>query len=56
MIYYSMFKISIGILLLTMLSGCFGTTMFYVGPIPIKTGDLVSKPITKSLVDNEKKR
>jgi len=51
-----MIKVSIGILLLTMLSGCFGTTMFYVGPIPIKSGDLISKPITNSIVDNNKKK
>jgi hypothetical protein len=51
-----MLKISFGILLLTMLSGCFGTTMFYVGPIPIKTGDLISKPITNSIVDKETKK
>ena len=51
-----MIKITIGILLLTLLNGCFGGTMFYVGPIPIKTGDILSKPITKSIVDNNNKK
>jgi hypothetical protein len=37
--------------LLILLSGCFGTTMFQIGPIPVKTGDLITKPITKSMVD-----
>jgi len=25
--------------------------MFQIGPIPVKTGDLITKPITKSMVD-----
>ena len=50
-----MIRASISILLLILLSGCFGTTMFQIGPIPVKTGDLITKPITKSMVDKEPK-
>tara|TARA_B110000196_G_C20842331_1_gene518871 strand:+ start:118 stop:252 length:135 start_codon:yes stop_codon:yes gene_type:complete len=32
-----------------MLSGCFGQTLFSIGPIPVKPGDLVSSPIKKEI-------
>ena len=43
------------ILLLLLLSGCFGGTLFQIGPIPVKPGDIITKPITKSMVDKEPK-
>ena len=45
-----------GILILFLLNGCFGGTMFRIGPIPVKTGDIITKPITKSMVDKELKK
>ena len=50
-----MTKASISLLLLILLSGCFGSTLFNVGGVPVKTGDIVTKPFTKSMVDNELK-
>ena len=51
-----MIKASISLLLLILLSGCFGNTLFNIGGVPIKTGDIVTKPITKSMVDKEHKK
>ena len=48
-------KVSI-ILLLFLLSGCFGGTLFQIGPIPVKPGDIVTKPFTKSILDKELKK
>jgi len=48
-------KISI-ILLLLLLSGCFGGTLFQIGPIPVKPGDIVTKSFTKSILDKELKK
>ena len=50
-----MIRVSISLILLILLSGCFGATMFQIGPIPIKTGDILTKPITKSMVDKDTK-
>jgi len=44
------------ILLLFLLSGCFGGTLFNIGGFPVKTGDIITKPITKSMVDKELKK
>ena len=44
------------LIILLFLSGCFGNTLFNIGGVPIKTGDIVTKPITKSMVDKEHKK
>jgi hypothetical protein len=49
-----MIKIICGLLVMMLLSGCFGSTLFQIGPIPIKTGDILSKPITKDILKDEK--
>ena len=48
-------KIIGSFLILILLSGCFGNTLFNLGGIPVKTGDIITKPITKSMVDNQSK-
>ena len=49
-------KIISSLVLLTMLSGCFGQTLFSIGPIPIKPGDLVSSPIKKEIFTKNTKK
>ena len=44
-----MIKITSSLLLLIMLNGCFGATIFSIGPIPVKPGDIISKPITNGM-------
>ena len=51
-----MIRASISILLLILLSGCFGGTLFNIGKIPVKAGDIVTKPFTKSILDKELKK
>ena len=51
-----MIRASISILLLILLSGCFGGTLFQLGPIPVKSGDIITKPFTKSILDKEQKK
>ena len=51
-----MIRASISILLLILLSGCFGATLFQIGPIPVKPGDIITKPFTKSILDKEQKK
>ena len=50
-----MIKLLSSLSLLILLSGCFGATLFQIGPIPVKPGDIITKPITKSMVDKESK-
>ena len=47
-------RVSILLLLLILLPGCFGATLFSIVPIPVKPGDIVSKPITKSILNDSK--
>jgi len=47
-------KILCGLFVMMLLSGCFGSTLFQIGPIPIKTGDLPSTIIKQTIKNNEK--
>jgi len=51
-----MIRVSISLILLILLSGCFGGTLFQLGPIPVKSGDIITKPFTKSILDKEQKK
>tara|TARA_A100001011_G_C13705180_1_gene593231 strand:- start:296 stop:430 length:135 start_codon:yes stop_codon:yes gene_type:complete len=37
-----------------MLSGCFGQTLFTVGPVPIKPGDMLTSPIKHKIIVDKK--
>ena len=51
-----MIKVTSSILLLIMLNGCFGATIFSIGPIPVKPGDVISKPITSNMWSKTKSK
>ncbi len=47
-------KIISSLIILTMLSGCFGQTLFTVGPVPIKPGDMLTSPIKHKIIVDKK--